>query len=158
MTFFLKVTLLAMFVAACAPRQAFDNPERPRPTPPPDAPRAFDVEDVHASMWKMARAVERVNVIMRRSDTPLTSIEQQEVLHLLDEMEVVATRLATDGARDAHPLLGKNIDLFRADLALSRRTAAANPPNFYMAGTIAGACAYCHGPGFDKVHMNGEAR
>lgn len=122
----------------------------------PEVHRTFGVADLHEAMWQMARAVERVNVIFRRTDAPLTRAEQREIVSLLEEMEDVAARLAMDDARNLHPVLGENIDLFRMDLAASRKNASANPPNFFMAGTIAGSCAHCHGTAFGKVHGSAE--
>lgn len=147
------ILLLALGIAgACAPRRAFDNPERPAPTPYPEGNPPFGLHELHEQMWKLAGDVERINVIMRHSTEPLSREEQQEIVGLLDSMDTHAQRLAEPAARELHPVLGKNIDLFRRDITIARRHAAADPPNFFMAGTVAGACAYCHGTGFDQVH------
>lgn len=85
--------LLLAATAGCGPR-AFDNRERTTAATPPGEERpAFDAHDLRALMWKMARATERVNVVMRRSTAPLTPEEQQEVVGLLEEMEAIAARL-----------------------------------------------------------------
>lgn len=147
----LLLGILVVLAAACSPRH-FDNPERVRPIATPEERRTFGSGELHESMWTLARYVERVNVIMRRSSDPLTPEEQQEVIALLGSMEAVAERLSKDDARGLHPVLGENIDVFRMDLALSRKNASANPPNFFLAGTVAGSCAYCHGLAFDKIH------
>ena len=152
----LVAAILLGWAVACAPRHAFDNPERPPPTPDPEVPATFGVADLHDEMWRLARDVERINVIMRRNDAPLTEAEQAEILALLESLEAHAQRLAERDARTVHPVLGENIELFRSDLAIAKRNAAATPPNFYMAGTIAGTCAYCHGLEFGKVHSGGS--
>ena len=144
---------VAATAAGCAPRM-FANPEetpRPRPEETPPQP-AFSARQIHEQMWRMARDVERINVIMRRSNGPLTAEEQAEIVSLLADVELAAGRLAEDDARVSHPVLGENIDAFREDIAAARRTAAASPPNFFLAGTVAGACANCHGPGFNRVN------
>src|SRR5690349_18669653 len=112
----LAVTLLLGLAVACSPRHAFDNPERPPPTPEPESRTGFGVAELHDEMWGLAQSVERINVIMRRSDAPLSQAEQEEIVSLLTSLEKHADRLAEGDARTVHPVLGKNIDLFRADL------------------------------------------
>lgn len=151
----LVISSLAALVLSCIGLRE-GNPEHPAPVveerPPP-----FGADDLHALMWKMAASVGRINAIMRRGENrPISDAEQTEVVLLLGRIEAVADRLSAGDARVLHPVLGRHIDDFRKDVAIARRHAAAEPPNFFMAGTIAGACANCHGEGFDKLGMRRE--
>lgn len=146
----LCVSVCALLVSGCGMRLAPGNPER-APEPPPFNEKMLSKDDLHTAMWELAGRTHEINRILRTADAT-SAADRDLVVKLLDEMLMVSERLGTDSARAGHPVLSRNIDGFRADVRLARNGAAANPPNYFLAGSIAGACANCHGPGYGKVH------
>jgi hypothetical protein len=103
--------------------------------------------ELHARMRALADHAAEIDALLRSAKPPRTAVVMQ-----LSQMEVIALSLSDDDARSIHPMLWKNIELFRRDLASARRAAEQEPPNYFLAGTVAGACGYCHGPGMGKVN------
>lgn len=114
-------------------------------TPAPDAPpaRPFDETKVHGAMGEIALRVRAVEGILREgSPGPEGRIE---VERLLEELDREASKLSVESVRGSHPALARNLDGFLADIRMARRAAAADPPDYFLAGTLSGACAACHG-------------
>lgn len=130
---------------ACAHGLDMRNEEREsRPAPRFDTmPR----EVVHSAMWQLARGTERIQVVMRSTPAGTLPGDEQraEVLDALAAMEAIAATLSSEEAKSSHPMLARNVDAFAAEIATARRAVERDPPNYFWAGTIAGACAHCHG-------------
>jgi hypothetical protein len=67
-------------------------------------------------------------------------------VELLRAMEQVARALGSDEVRSNHAKLDLGSDAFRERLAAARRAAQRDPPDYYLAGSVSGACRYCHHP------------
>lgn len=135
-------------LAACGMR----NVER---VPPQEADTAkpytsMSEQDLHGRMREMADRATDINKRLRQA--VLTDADRVQVVADLAAIEAIARELSADEARTVHPVLWKNIDEFRTDVVNARKQAEATPPNFFLAGTVAGSCAYCHGPDRGKVH------
>jgi hypothetical protein len=101
-------------------------------------------EQLHAAMWQLADHSAQLDRLMREpgaGDEPL----QARVILELGEMERAAAELGPGGWPSNHPLVSRNIDRFRQDLADARHAAALEPPSFFLAGSVSGACMHCHG-------------
>lgn len=114
-------------------------------TPAPDAPpaRPFDERKVHGAMGEIAVRVRAVEGILREG--PPGPEGRAEVERLLEELEREASKLSVESVRGSHPAIANNLDGFLADIRMARRAAAADPPDYFLAGTLSGACAACHG-------------
>lgn len=114
-------------------------------TPAPDAPlaRPFDKTKVHGAMGEIAMRVHAIETILREG--PPGPESKAEVERLLEELEREASKLSAESVRGSHPALAGNLDGFLADVRMARRAVAADPPNYFLAGSISGACAACHG-------------
>ena len=128
------------------------NPERvPRETAyvenTPVPIETISKEELHARMRALADHAATIDALLRSPRPPRAAVVMQ-----LSQMETIVLSLSDEDARSIHPQLWKNIDTFRRDLATARRAAEQEPPNYFLAGTVAGACGYCHGPGFGKVN------
>jgi hypothetical protein len=55
--------------------------------------------------------------------------------------------LQLDGRRSNHPMLEAHFDQFRQDIIRARDAVRADPPAYFLAGAVSGACVYCHGGG-----------
>lgn len=105
--------------------------------------RYYDPRDIQSSMHRMARAIQRVDALLHDGDTP-DAARRAEVVSLLDEMEAAAGELRTRGAPSNHPRLGKDLEGFIHLVHAARESAAREPPNYFLAGSISGECLHCH--------------
>lgn len=104
-------------------------------------------QDVDSAMWTLAKNADAIDTLMSQvTDTP-TEEQRVEVLEHLQAMEAATATLTTDGVATNHPIIGANIHQFRRHLQAAQVAIELDPPNFYLAGTIAGSCQYCHKTG-----------
>jgi hypothetical protein len=101
-------------------------------------------DQIESTMWQLARQVREVDTILRRS-RPVTESERAQVVALLTAMHRTTTALSTQREYTNHPLIDQHLDKFQRDLDLARRAVEAEPPSYFLAGSITGACLYCHG-------------
>jgi hypothetical protein len=100
-------------------------------------------KEVDSAMWTLAGDAIAVNDLLRSSDA-VDPDSRSKIVEHLDRMLAASQRLDMAG-RTNHPLIDANIQHFVKDLELARTQAAADPPNYFLAGSVAGACFYCHG-------------
>jgi len=108
-------------------------------TYPPDF-RYIEQHELSTAMGRLAVGVDGLNRLLRPAGPPPAPAA---VVAQLDELQSIASRL-TGTVGTNHPWLDKNLPTFRRDIELAKRAAGHDPPNYYLAGTIAGACDYCH--------------
>jgi uncharacterized membrane protein YccC len=111
-------------------------------TYPPDF-RYVPKDQVDSAMWQMAAAVRELDATLR-DDALAEPAKQQRILSLLDRMQTTSDRLDS-GARDTnHPLLDRKVPRLSADIQVARIAASDSPPRYALAGSVSGACIYCH--------------
>ena len=101
--------------------------------------------EIKSVMWTLAADAAELNRMLRNGK--LSDIDHGRVVDVLDHMREAAQELEAPGQRTNHPLIDANIDSFRRDLGIARDAAKAEPPNYFFAGAVAGACLYCHQSG-----------
>lgn len=96
-------------------------------------------------MHVLAKASVELDALLREDPPPPETTDvKSEVIRLLLEMEKAASDLDA-GPTTNHPVLDENLGLFRTDLAAAREAAEVDPPNYFLAGSVAGSCLlYCH--------------
>ena len=70
--------------------------------------------------------------------------DQQEVLAILRDIEEIGSRLQASEAGASHPFLEDEMPRFVNDIARARMAASLDPPQYYLAGRVAGSCVNCH--------------
>lgn len=80
------------------------------------------------------------------------SYRQEAIVRWLGDMEKTGETLAAGKWPSDHPMLWSRIGLFYDDIRAARRMASAVPPSYVLAGTVSGACVYCHS---DRVERSG---
>jgi len=110
-------------------------------TYPPDF-RYIDTGQVRSHMDKLARNVQSLNRIFAQGEP--TSEQRAAVVEILKEMQATVAEIDPGGRETNHPLIDRNVTAFRMNLALARAAVERTPPNYYLAGSIVGACSACH--------------
>jgi hypothetical protein len=111
-------------------------------------PRDFEYlteGEIHSAMGQLAVHVRALDALLAEGETR-GGAQRDEVVELLRAMEQDTRVLGSGDVRSNHPMLDEGIDAFRERVASARREAQADPPSYYLAGTVSGACRYCHHP------------
>lgn len=70
--------------------------------------------------------------------------DKEEVLTILREIEEIGSELQGIEAGASHPFLEDDMPRFVNDIARARMAASLDPPQYYLAGRVAGSCVNCH--------------
>ena len=100
-------------------------------------------EQLKSTMWQLAYHSRELRVLMASPEE--TAVNRPEVLQHLRAMEQVMIELNRTGWPSNHPLVDANRSNFLQDIRTAQDAVSRDPPNFFRAGAVSGACAYCHG-------------
>jgi hypothetical protein len=100
-------------------------------------------DQLKSTMWELAAHAAELDRLMRQSKLAGPALQEQ-VIFQLTELERVAEALGPGDWPSNHPQVSRNIEHFRRDIELARSTAALEPPNYFLAGSVAGTCVHCH--------------
>lgn len=78
------------------------------------------------------------------TSNPEQSIQQQQVLDALRNMERIGSSLQAGEAGSSHPFLQDFMKDFMTDVRQARTSASMDPASYYRAGRVAGGCVNCH--------------
>jgi hypothetical protein len=134
------VALLGSLSTACTDVPALLR----RHTYPPNF-KYIDRTQLRSAMWQLAEAATALDSVMRQPGA-IDPARRAEALRLLTEMIAAASTLQTQGRPTNHPLISEHLEGFERDLVQARIGVEAEPPNYYLAGTVSGACLTCHSP------------
>jgi hypothetical protein len=101
-------------------------------------------QQLSSAMWQLASGVTSLERILS-PERVLTGESRLDVIRILERMDAAAATLGPAGWPSNHPRITQEIGNFREQLALAKRAVEAEPPSYYRAGTISGACLACHG-------------
>jgi hypothetical protein len=93
-------------------------------------------------MWQLAYHSRELRVLVTMKQE--TVLQRDQVSHHLQAMEQVMIDLNRTGWPTNHPMIDANLSTFLRDIRSARDAVRRDPPNFFLAGAISGACAYCH--------------
>ncbi|RMG20224.1 MAG: hypothetical protein D6729_03380 [Deltaproteobacteria bacterium] len=128
--------LLAVALAACA------TPHSIRDLTYPKDIRYYSRHELKTVMGRMAKDVSTLDDLLRRDAPPPDT--RARIVALLRDIEENASQLYSPGALTNHPRIERNIGSFLKTVTEARRAAERDPPNYYLAGNLIGACVYCH--------------
>lgn len=103
-------------------------------------------EKLESTMWKLAAQVDALEQRLREASLGDEAL-QVDVMRILGEMAQTSQALGQGGWPSNHPRVSRNVERFRLDVQNARRAVEMSPANYFFAGSIAGACMHCHGPG-----------
>lgn len=135
------VGLLLFAVAGCVVAVG-DVPELARRlTYPPDF-RYIERDTIHGAMWQLAIHSREVTRLVREDGD--IAARHASIVGNLRGMEAAAASLDAGGKPTNHPLLENHLPLLRQDIQAARVAAERDPPNYFLAATVAGSCLPCH--------------
>lgn len=98
-------------------------------------------DPTQVAMRELASRVGELDGMLRAS-RPLDPAQRARVATLLAQIEELTSRLAELPAGE-HPRL-RELSRLRSDVRRARDAVTSEPPDYYFAGAISGACVYCH--------------
>ena len=132
----LSACLLALQAASCANFGAWVR----QYTYPPTFHYITD-EQLRSTMWRLAYHSRELHDLMARE---ATVSQRAEVLQHLRMMEQATLDLNRTGWPTNHPLVDAKRSSLLRDIKNAQDAVSRDPPSFLLAGTVSGACAYCH--------------
>ena len=136
---FLSVLVVAQ-LAACTEVPALLR----RHTYPPDF-KYIDRTQLRSAMWQLADDVSALDGVMR-APGPIDAARRADVERLLTAMLVATSALQSQGRPTNHPRMSDHVEGFRRDVTQALAAVRADPPNYYLVGTVSGTCLTCHSP------------
>jgi hypothetical protein len=100
-------------------------------------------DQLRFAMWRLAHDVYELDRTLRE-EAGVAGYPRERILGLLAGMEEAAASLGPAGWPSNHPQIGANLDRLWRDIEHARRAAEREPPNYFYAGVVSGACLYCH--------------
>ena len=94
-------------------------------------------------MWQLAYHSRELRELLATPEK--TASNRADVMKHLQVMEQAVIELNRTGWPTNHPLVDANREKLLRDIRAAREAASREPPNFVIAGSISGACVYCHG-------------
>ncbi len=115
-----------------------------RHTYPPDF-KYIDRSQLRSAMWQLANDVSALDRVMRQPGA-MDAARRAEVEQLLTAMLTATTDLQAQGRPTNHPLMTDHVESFRRDVTQALAGVRAEPPSYYLVGTVSGTCLTCHSP------------
>ena len=128
-----------LFVLAACARRPEPAPAAPRPPALAEIPES----ETRSLMALLAPHLVEIDTILA-GGLPLEPGERQALWEHLDAMTRLLDDLPEGHLDPYHPQFGWRLGTLRRDLALARTAVGAEPPEYYLVGTITGSCTYCH--------------
>ena len=94
-------------------------------------------------MHQLAFELQQLDLAMLADDYRDGVFQQQVVVHL-ENIERLGGQLRQEDLATRHRWLLDDMTTFLGDVQRARRNAEANPPRYYLAGRVSGACVNCH--------------
>lgn len=99
---------------------------------------------LQTAMWQLAAGVATLDRLLS-PERVVTRQDRLDVIRTLERMDEAAVSLGPEGWPSNHPRITRYAGGFREQLARAKRGAELDPPSYYLAGNISGACMACHG-------------
>jgi hypothetical protein len=136
----LFASLASVASLACAELDA----ERVREHTYPPTFTYITEEQLHSAMWALADHASRLDRLMREPGEAGEDLQAQVIVQI-SGMERATATLGPSRWPSNHPHVSRNLARFRRDLEQARHAAELDPPNYFLAGSVSGACMHCHG-------------
>jgi len=135
--------LLAAIALGGSPGCSKQSQERLRRRTYPPNFNFIPRDRLESTMWQLADRVSRLDELVREGE-PKSGVVREEAIALLADMERISTALGLGEWPSNHPRVSQNVGMFRQELAAARRALEMEPPSYFLAGSVSGACTNCH--------------
>ena len=102
-----------------------------------------DGEELRTRMHQLAFELQRLDLALMAGESSDT-ISQQQIVGSLQNIERIAGVLREGDINVRHTFLRSDMNGFISTVSRARMDAESNPPRYYMAGRVSGACVNCH--------------
>ena len=109
-------------------------------------PPAFDYADgaqLRSQMHQLAFQLQQLDMTLA-ADRERDRNSRDEVINHLRNIERIGNDLREGDMSRNHIFLRNDMATFLSTVNRARMSAENNPPNYYMAGRVSGACVNCH--------------
>jgi len=141
MSVFRSVLLTAATVAVLALSVSGCDTIR-KATYPPDY-HYLEKRDVAASMWRLSGSIIRLDQMLA-DDVEPGPHTRESIIEELRAIEVAARAVSAEGMPTHHLQFDRQMDRFLEDVRRARMHVQHEPPNYFLAGRLAGSCSGCH--------------
>lgn len=109
-------------------------------------------QEIRTTMGRLASEMLVLEALLGKQGG-LAPEDQETVVAVLTRMEALASQLK-QGAKSNHPRIDANAPRLREEIERALLSARAEPPNYYGAGRVVGACDYCHAPSLTRSGLS----
>lgn len=135
---------LVVLLAACLSGCSLRGEDVRAWTYPPDF-NYVPAERLRSVMWRLGAGVAELDRLLRAEHSG-EEPPRGEVVATLQALQAAAQELGPAGWPSNHPRIGDNVGRFQAEVAAALAAARRDPPQYFLAGSLAGACGLCHRP------------
>ena len=137
------IVILLLAAIACASACAATWPTLlRRHTYPPDF-RYVSQEQLRSSMWLLGRETLELRSVL--ADPTLSEeTRRTRAQLLLGGMESTVQKIGPGQWSTNHSELRSGLQALESDIHLAREAVNHEPPSYFLAGSVSGACLYCH--------------
>jgi hypothetical protein len=134
--------LLSVAAALCGAIACVPEAMRASPAPP-RALAEIPSEQIQTVMGQLATHLDAIDRTLQEAPSPGIR-EREQLVHEIDRMLRLVEGLGPDARDPLHPRFAWRMSTLYDDLKLARTSVRANPPEYYVVGTLVGSCTYCH--------------
>jgi len=96
-----------------------------------------------AKCCNLVSNIQELNAIPGGKDH-ISSEDQSRIVEVLSLINTTTDALGADSVDTSHLVIDDHIDQFKSDVIAAISAAKAKPPNYFIAGQLAGSCVACH--------------
>ncbi len=138
----LSLPTVVVFALACALAGCSRTAEEVRRHTYPSNFEYLEGEHVREHMVRVTHDVAELDGLLRAPKEHPAARER--VVAVLADLEKAVEELGAVGRPTNHPLLDAGREAFVGDVRAARAAVEREPPDYFLAGNVAGACARCH--------------
>jgi hypothetical protein len=101
--------------------------------------------EMRSAMWLLGQQSFELSRILR-SVPDGASPPRSQVMLLLADMQITVEDLGAGQWPTNHPELGQGLQALAEDIRAAKAAVGHDPPSYFLAGSVSGACLYCHRP------------
>lgn len=102
-------------------------------------------DEMRSAMWLLGKQSLELSRLLRSVPDGARPPRDQVVV-LLADMQITVEDVGAGQWSTNHPELAEGLAALAEDIRAAKAAAEHDPPNYFLAGSVSGACLYCHRP------------